>query len=120
MEEGDRVNRTTALLTLVVIALVGGVGGLFWVQNQLRTTQLSLNLGFAAWELAQPVQVPALVAIAAGVGFAVGAVVFGGWAASASRRAARAESQLAVQSAGSGWGSARTGDAQDAAGDGWK
>ena len=114
------MNRTTALLTLVALALTGGVGGLFWVQNQLRTTQLSLNLGFAAWELAQPVQVPALVAIAAGAGFALGGVVFGGWAVSAARRAARAESQLAVQSAGSSWGSGRAADAQDAAGDGWK
>ncbi len=114
------MNRTTALLALVVIALLGGVGSLFWVQNQLRTTQLSLNLGFVAWELAQPVPVPALVAVSAGVGFGSAALLFGSWAASAARRAARAESQLAVQSAGSGWGSGRAGDAQDAPGDGWK
>ena len=86
------------LMVLGALLLVGA-GILFWFQNAARTTQLSLNLGFAAWEMAQPVQVPALVATSAGAGFLAGSLVFGWLALSATRRARRAERLTAFDGA---------------------
>jgi hypothetical protein len=96
------VNRFTLLLGLLAVLLVGAVGWLFWVQNSARTALLSLNLGFAAWQLAEPAPVPGIVAGSAGAGFLLGAVVFGTMALRSGRRARRAESQLATTREGPG------------------
>lgn len=49
--------------------LVAGAGlGLFWVQNSSRTTQLSIDVGVAAWQLREPVPVPALIVACVGIG----------------------------------------------------
>lgn len=74
--------RTAAwLVALLLAATVGFVGYLFVVQNSLRTTQLSLNLGFAAWELSQPLPVVALVGGAFGAGLLLGLLLLlPGWA----------------------------------------
>ncbi len=85
------MKRFFRVLMVLVVFLLGVAGVLFWFQNAARTTQLSLNLWFVAWELAQPVQVPALVATSAGAGFLAGSLVFGWLALSATRRARRAE-----------------------------
>jgi uncharacterized membrane protein YciS (DUF1049 family) len=119
------VNRLTFWLGLLVVALGGTVLTLGWLQNSSRTTDLSLNLGFAAWRLAEPVAVPALLATASGVGFVLGMFVFGAGWLRASRRARRAERQVALS--GSGWSAPPVGgQAPDAPlsaradDDGWK
>lgn len=63
-------SRLTIVL-LVLAAVVLFVAALFVVQNSARSTELSLDLGFAAWQLAQPVSVMALVGIAFGVGLVI-------------------------------------------------
>lgn len=73
--------------TVVVLLCIGAfVAALFVVQNSARTTQLSLNLGFAAWELAKPVNLPALMGICLGTGWLAG---LGTWAVFATRSAKR-------------------------------
>lgn len=59
---------------VVLVAGLIGAGGvaLFAVQNSARTTQLSLDLGVVAWQLQQPVPVPALLGIAFGLGLVAG------------------------------------------------
>ena len=57
-----------ALLT----AALGFCCYLFWVQNQARTTQLSLDIGVTAFQLQQPVQVPALMLICTALGLCLG------------------------------------------------
>jgi len=58
------VKLSTVLLTLLALAAFG-------VQNSPRTTQLSFDLGFAAWKLEAPASVP----IVMGICFAAGALV---------------------------------------------
>ncbi len=73
--------------TVVVLLCIGAfVAALFVVQNSTRTTQLSLNLGFAAWELARPVNLPVLMGICIGAGWLTG---LGTWAVFAARSARR-------------------------------
>jgi hypothetical protein len=50
------------------------VAVLFTIQNSARTTQLSLDLWLAAWQLERPVPVPALLWGTLLVGLLVGAV----------------------------------------------
>jgi hypothetical protein len=59
-----------------VLALLGAAGGigLFWVQNSTRTTQLSFDVGFAAWQLKEPVPVPVLILASVLVGLVGGSV----------------------------------------------
>lgn len=59
---------------VLALLLVGGAIALFWVQNSARTTQLSFDVGFAAWQLQQPVQVPVLIAVCLGIGVVVAGV----------------------------------------------
>jgi len=82
---------------LLLLALVVGVVGLFYVQNSARTTQLSLDLGFAAWRLQQPVTVPALVGGSAAVGFLLGFLPVWMQSLARGRRIKRLESQVALQ-----------------------
>jgi hypothetical protein len=49
---------------LLLIALVGLLGYLFWAQNRLQVVSLTLNLGFAAWKLQEGWPVPSLLGIA--------------------------------------------------------
>lgn len=63
------------LFALLVVFPALVVGTLFAVQNASRTTQLSLNLGFFAAELTQPVSLPLLMAVCVGTGFVVGWLV---------------------------------------------
>lgn len=62
-------NTVAGIVAVLLIAL----GALFSLQNSARTTQLSLDLGFAAWQLEQPVSIPLLI----GISFAVGVLVGG-------------------------------------------
>jgi len=85
------------LITAIVVALcLIAVVALFVVQNSARTTQLSLDLHFWAWQLSQPVSIPALIGLCTGGGFVVGAVVFLGRSMSLSRRLRRLEQEAAL------------------------
>jgi uncharacterized integral membrane protein len=57
-------------IVLAVFAVVA-VGTLFVVQNISRETQLSLDLGFRAWQLRTPVSIPVLIATCFGTGVVV-------------------------------------------------
>jgi uncharacterized integral membrane protein len=57
---------------LVAALLAVGASALFAVQNSARRTQLSFDVGVAAWQLEQPVPIPALLG-----GVLVGGLVLG-------------------------------------------
>ncbi len=62
--------------TILVFGLVFlGVGALFYLQNSLRVTELSLNLGVVAFQLQQPMAVPLLLVIAFGSGLVFGLIL---------------------------------------------
>lgn len=92
-----------ALLTVLVLAA-------FFVQNSSRTTGLSFDLGFAAWALASPISVPALMAACAFGGALVAfALAYLGRLA-LTRRVRQLEQELALRGKGpsdgnaGGWG----------------
>ena len=58
---------------LVSILLLGTVGALFYVQNSLRTVELSLDLGFTAFKTATALPAPALLFGTFGLGLLLGA-----------------------------------------------
>ncbi len=60
---------------VVLPLIVVGLGGLFAVQNGERRSDLSLDLGFAAWHLREPAPIPAIVGVALAVGLVVGLVL---------------------------------------------
>jgi hypothetical protein len=91
-----------AVVTVLTLASAAVVA-LFVVQNSERSTQLTLNLGFAAWQLAQPVSVPALIGVAFAAGFVLAAVPLGAMAISASRRARRLGQEAALNGDRSPW-----------------
>jgi hypothetical protein len=64
----------TAWLTVKIIfwLVIVVIPVLFMLQNHLRTTELSLDLGFVAWKLSEPVSVPWLLAGTLLVGLLVG------------------------------------------------
>ena len=90
-------------IVVLVTLLTAGVGTLFVVQNLARTTQVSLNLGFAAWQLAEPVPVPALIGISFAAGFVLSAILFGIRAVTAGRRVRRLEQEAALNGERSPW-----------------
>jgi uncharacterized integral membrane protein len=92
------------LVGLVLAAALAGFIALFAVQNSSRVTQLSLDLGMAAWQLTQPVSVPALMGICIGGGFLLGvALIFPSYSR-LSRRARSLEQKLALtEPTGSDW-----------------
>ena len=96
------MGRNGWIAMLVLLAALGGVGTLFVLQNGARTTQLSLDVGFAAWKLEQPISVPALVGICFGAGFLGGALVFGVRGMRLASKMRRLEQELAVSSAVTG------------------
>ncbi len=59
---------------LVSVLLVGLVGTLFTVQNSSRTSDLSLDLWFAAWHLQAPAPLPVLLWVAFAGGLLVGVI----------------------------------------------
>lgn len=98
-------SRTTVITVVVVLLVVLGFAGyLFVAQNIRRTTQLSLDLYFAAWQLSQPVPVILLVGIAFVVGFGIAAAGFGLRAARLSQRLRRLEQEVALGGGGTSGG----------------
>jgi uncharacterized integral membrane protein len=90
-----------AVLTVAVVVVVL-IGALFAVQNSARTVQLSLDLGFVAWQLAEPMPVPLLVGLSFGSGLLIGAGVISIKAMQLAARARRLEQQVGIQSFASG------------------
>ena len=86
--------------SLVLLALLVGVAALFVIQNGDRTTQLSLNLFVYAFELKDPVQIPVLIGITSGIGFALGFLPMLFWGAGRARRARQLEQEIALASRG--------------------
>lgn len=93
------MGRTGWIVTLLSALLVGSLGALFTVQNGARTTQLSLDVGFRAWQLDQPVAIPFLLAFAFGAGLLVGVVFMQARAIRRGRHARRIEQDAAIQAA---------------------
>ena len=60
--------RPGRIATLITLGLVAAVGVLFTVQNSGRMTDLSLDLGFTAFHLAEPQPLPYLLWGAFGIG----------------------------------------------------
>ena len=95
------MNRNYLYGTIAVLLLsVAGVIGLFWMQNMGRVTQLSLNLYFGAWELSQPVQIPALIAISLGCGFLIGLIAFLPGSMRNASKARKLEREIALSGGG--------------------
>ena len=89
--------RLAITIIAALLALVGAaVGVLFVLQNAARTTQLSLDLWFAAWELSEPVPVMILTGIGFVAGF-VACMVLAAWRAARVRKRMRnLEQQVAL------------------------
>lgn len=79
-----------------LVAAVALLVALFAIQNSSRTTQLSLDLGFAAWQLDREVPVPALLGGTLLVGLVVGAVPLWWRSISLAGRVRELESQQAL------------------------
>ena len=92
------MNTRTVLLIvgLLLIAALGTSATLFWIQNSARQVMLSLNLGFTQVQLADPLPLPALMAICIGAGVVVGGGLLLPLVARASARARRAERSAAL------------------------
>lgn len=69
------MNRST-WVQIVGLVLMGLLAYAFYAQNSLRVTQLSLDVGIAAWRLQQPMPVPLLM----GLCFAGGVLPVSLWA----------------------------------------
>ncbi|MBN2800565.1 MAG: hypothetical protein JXX28_15595 [Deltaproteobacteria bacterium] len=61
-------SRPFLITVFALILVLGTLATLFSLQNGARTVELSLDLGFAAWRLKDPVSVPTLVGAAFGSG----------------------------------------------------
>lgn len=92
--------RWTTLLRLVVLALAALALVMFTMQNLSRTTSLSFDAYFAAWELASPVPVPLVIWASFGAGLGLATVV--GWvrARGMARTVARLQQEALLRSAG--------------------
>jgi len=64
-------------VVLVLVLVLCGLGAMFIVQNMSRTTQLSFDLYFVAWQLQRPIPVPALIGVCFGSGLLAGVVGMG-------------------------------------------
>lgn len=86
------------LLLLVVAGLSA-----FTIQNMSRTTELSLDLYWAAWRLAEPVAVPILIWVAFGAGLLLAGTW--GWVRGVSlqRKVRRLEHELAFAGPKDDW-----------------
>jgi uncharacterized membrane protein YciS (DUF1049 family) len=83
------------VVVLVVLTVLAGVA--FSVQNSARTTQLSFDVGVAAWELEQPLSIPLLIGVCFGSGLALGVATMGVRAARLAMRVRQLEQQVALQ-----------------------
>ena len=90
------MRRAVIAVWVVVLAVLGIVAYLFAVQNGLRTVMLSLDLGFAAWQLGKPVTVPALMRTCFALGFLVGGVILLPRTLALRRRVQKLERQVAL------------------------
>jgi uncharacterized integral membrane protein len=92
------VNRNAygAIAALVAVAVLLFVAYLFVLQNSARTTQLSLDLYFTAWQLTTPVSIPALIGLSFATGFLIAAAAFGVRMARLSRRLRKLEQEIAL------------------------
>ncbi len=84
-------------LSLWLLAIVAVVA--FFLQNSTRTTILSFDVGVAAWKLASPISIPALM----GACFFGGTLVALGWSMAGrialSRRLRQLEQEAALRGA---------------------
>lgn len=94
------MNGRLILILGALVAVVAFVAWLFIVQNSQRTTGLSLDLYFAAWQLQRPIAVPALLGITFGSGFALGAILFLARASALSRKVRDLERRAALGDTG--------------------
>ncbi len=90
--------RWTWIVGLLLAAFVALVGALFVVQNLPRTTQLSLDLYVAAWQLSEPISVPLLAGAAFGVGFLVAALLLLGRLVSLTRKVKTLQRKVGLSS----------------------
>ena len=99
------MNRYVVGTLVTVAALLIGVLVLFGVQNSSRVTQLSLNLGFYAAELQNPVSVVYLIFGSFGGGLLVSFLAFfpGSMRAKSEARKLKQELALAGGSSSDGW-----------------
>ena len=88
------------IVTLIIGALVCGSAALFIVQNLSRTTQLSFDLQFLAWQLDEPVSIPILMAICSAAGLVLGLAYLGPKLISLSNQVRRLERQIALSDQG--------------------
>ncbi len=84
---------------LLFVAAIVSLVGLFAVQNSSRSTQLSLDVGVAAWQLEQPVSVPLLMAACLGGGWLVAAIPLGLRSYTRGRRVKQLERDLSLNDA---------------------
>jgi uncharacterized integral membrane protein len=91
------MSRNGWIAVLLLLAVVVSLAGLFYVQNSARTTQLSFDLGFAAWQLTSAKPVPALLLGAAGGGFLLGFLPMWLRGFARARKIKQLERQLALQ-----------------------
>ena len=73
------MKRTMRLLSLTVLVAAAVTITLFVVQNGERTVDLSLDLGFWAAHLKEPVAVPVLMGITLAAGMVLGALPVASW-----------------------------------------
>jgi uncharacterized integral membrane protein len=59
----------------VILILLIAVCALFALQNGSRQTQLSMDLGFYAWQLEKPVAIPVLIGVSFGSGLLAGGLL---------------------------------------------
>jgi hypothetical protein len=97
------MGRIVAVVGLGITAVTALIGALFVLQNAGRTTQLSLDLYVAAWQLSQPVSVPALVGVGFGVGAVAGIVLTIPLRGRLRRRIRSLEQQIALGGDGNTW-----------------
>lgn len=97
------MNRSIAIGIPAVVAFL--LAALFVVQNMGRKTQLSIDLGVAAFQLPQPVEVPVLMGVCVLAGLLLGVAALLPGRMAASKKAQRLEQQLAYAGDGSddGW-----------------
>ena len=90
--------RLIALLIFGVLSI--GSAALFVVQNLSRTTQLSFDLQFLAWQLNEPVAIPVLMGVCVGSGLLFGLLYLGPKVMSLSNQVRRLERQISLSDQG--------------------
>lgn len=86
------------IVLLVLLGALALVTGLFAVQNSMRTTLLSLDLGFVAFQTAHPLSIPALLGATFGGGFLLALILVLPRFAAQGRRVRALERQIALTS----------------------